>query len=152
MQAKDLIVLGSSRLLGKIYCGDIDISGTASFSGKITTNQLVVSSTTDISGTSTPGTAPFVVGNISGTHIEIDPDEIIAKNNASTSHLYLNYNGGNVYLSGSTVYASGSTMYGTTFSGTTGNITNVNSNTITNQTSLTNKGNIYNINGRIETD
>jgi len=158
MQAKDLIVLGSSRLLGKLYCGDIDISGTASFtgnlsvSGKTTTNQLVITSTTDISGTSTPSNAPLAVGSLTGLHIEFDGDEIIAKNASATSTLNLNYNGGTVLLSGSTIKADGSTFTAPTINNTNLTSTNITSNSITNTGNITNSGNINNRNGVIETD
>ena len=126
MQAKDLIVLGSSRLLGKLYCGDLSVGGSADFNGKITIPQIAITSASDIAGISnTTGTAPLLIGTAAGNHLEIDANEIHAKNNASTvGALYLNNDGGNVYLSSNNIYsASGGTFTASTFSGANGNIT-----------------------------
>ena len=82
MQAKDLIVLGSSRLLGKLYCGDIDIGGSASIS--TISSALSLTNTTDSSSTTTG--ALKVSGGVG-----------IAKK------LYV---GGNTYHSGATYFGS----------------------------------------------
>ena len=130
MQAKDLIVLGSSRLLGKLYCSDIDIEN-----GSITAEKILVNIDASpnpgnlCSHNSSTGTGIVVVGNPNGRHIAIDPDEIQGKNGQTTADtLWLNYGGGVVRLSTSgTIQANNGTLTATTFSGTTGNITNITS-------------------------
>lgn len=149
MQAKNLIVLGSSRLLGKIYCNDLEINGSSAFngdlgvSGKATVGQLHITSVSDIAGNSdTTSVAPVLIGAINGTHLEIDQNEIHAKASANTTTtLFLNDNGGEVHLSGR-VIASGGTISAQngTFSSNISSVT------------ITNSGNIYNRNGTIETD
>ena len=128
MQAKDLIVLGSSRLLGKLYCSDIDIAD-----GTITAEKILVNIDANpnpsnlCSHNSSTGTGIVVVGNPNGRHIAIDPDEIQGKNGQTTADtLWLNYGGGVVRLSTSgTIQANNGTLTATTFSGTTGTITNI---------------------------
>ena len=149
MQAKNLIVLGSSRLLGKIYCNDLEINGSSVFngnlgvSGKATVDQLHVTHVSDISGTSdTTSIAPIIVGSSSGVHMEIDQNEIHVKGSANTTApLYLNADGGKVHI-GVNVSAESGTISAQngTFSSNISSVT------------ISNSGNIYNRNGTIETD
>ena len=129
---KDLVVYGSSRFLNKAYFNDLQISGAATFASLSLSGNLSVSGTSTLTGNTTvggtlgvTGTATFnntvyltrtqdlsgtsdekpalVIGTLSSYHIEVDPDEIHAKKNASeVSSLFLNYNGGDVYLSNGT--------------------------------------------------
>ena len=161
---KDLIVSGSSRLLGKLYANDIEIGNDIDVAGKTTTKQIHITSVSDIEGSgNTTGQAPLLIGNPTGGHLEFDTEEIIAKSNASTpATLYLNYNGGTVALSnGTAITASNGTMHATNFTGSnvgtsSSYITNayVTAAAITtaNTSTINNSGNIYNKNGTIETD
>ena len=158
----NLLVNGESRLLGKLYTNDISIGNDLTVSGKTTTTQLVVSSTVNqnknSSVNSSTGNLAVIIGSPTGKHIAMDSDEIAAKNGVTTaSTLWLNYGGGAVNLStdakivanNGTLTAptiSNTTLTSTTATITTGNITTANTNNIYNT------GNIYNKNGRIETD
>ena len=93
-------------------------------SGGTVTGTLTLSKTQDANGKANNSPA-LIIGTATGSHLELDPDEIMAKSNGTTpSSLYLNYDGGNVYLGGTTVYASGNTMFATTFSGNATRATN----------------------------
>lgn len=65
--------------------------------------RLRISATNDVGGTAAPGeTAPFTIGGLSGEHIEIDTNEILAKSNGTTpATLYLQDGTGTVSVSGS---------------------------------------------------
>lgn len=167
----NLLVNGESRLLGKLYTNDIEIGNDLTVVNQVTAKRLYIDTDYNPSNltTSNSDSAPFAVGKKTGKHIAIDADEIAAKSNATTrASLYLNYGGGTVYLSnGTAIYADNGTLraatviaatslgntsnyvpnaYITTATITTGNITTANTNNIYNT------GNIYNKNGRIETD
>jgi len=88
-QLKDLIVAGASRFLGKTY-----------FEDSVTFNDtLILAKTTDASGTIDNRPALIIGGLPNGAHIEIDANEIISKTNGTTTaNLYLNSDGGDVFL------------------------------------------------------
>lgn len=141
MIAKDSLVTGVSRFLNKAYFNDISIAGETDIP-KLTTTQLIVNNTTDVGATTNSSTAPLIIGTLTGKHIAIDQDEIMAKATATTrSPLYLNYDGGTVYLSnGSTrVSANNGTLTATTISAT---------NVGTSSTAITN---LYATNGKFST-
>ena len=77
--------------------GGHDISSV----GEISASTLRLTSTTDLSVSSTGH--GFQVGSSSSTNISIDNNEIMARNNGSTSTLYLNFNGGAVQVGGGIV-------------------------------------------------
>ena len=52
------------------------------------------------------GTGYFVIGSESGKNIVFDSNEIMARNNAATSGLFLQQDGGDVYVGGSLVHSS----------------------------------------------
>ena len=159
---KDLIVSGSSRLLGKLYTNDIEIGNDLTVTGATTTTKLIVNTTVNSNKNSavnsSTGNLAVIIGTPTGKHIAMDVDEIAAKNGVTTaSALWLNYGGGAVNLStdakivanNGTLTAptiSNTTLTSTTSTITTANITTANTNTINNA------GNIYNKNGTIETD
>lgn len=68
--------------------------------GNITLNGTVtLAKTTDLSGTANNSPALIVGGLATSTHLELDANEIQAKTNGtSTAALYLNNDGGNVYI------------------------------------------------------
>jgi hypothetical protein len=96
-QLKDLIVTGSTRHLGKTY-----FENDAIFNGSVTLRDtLILAKAQDLSGTGANSPALIVGGLPSEAHIEIDGNEIHAKKNATTvDSLYLNNDGGTVYISG----------------------------------------------------
>lgn len=159
---KDLIVSGSSRLLGKLYTNDIEIGNDLTVTGATTTTKLIVNTTVNPTKNSavnsSTGNLAVIIGTPTGKHIAMDVDEIAAKNGVTTaSALWLNCGGGAVNLStdakivanNGTLTAptiSNTTLTSTTSTITTANITTANTNTINNAT------NIYNKNGTIETD
>ena len=68
-----------------------------------TVSKIVASATTDASGTADNQPA-LRIGNISGQHLELDPNEIMAKASATTTNsLFINTDGGNVQISKSGV-------------------------------------------------
>lgn len=82
-------------------------------SGGTVTGTLVLSKTTDLSGTANNSPALIVGGAATSTHLELDCNEIQAKTTGTTTAaLYLNNDGGNVYLAGSSVYSNGTVLYG----------------------------------------
>ena len=85
--------------------------------GGTVTGSLILSRTTDVSGTANNKPALLIGGTDAQKHIEIDNDEIQAKaSGTTTSGLWLNHDGGAVYLSnGDTVYANNGGMYATTY-------------------------------------
>ena len=64
---KDLIVSGSSRLLGKLYTNDIEISGTAVFASLSTTGNATIGGTLGVTGATTQ-TGKFTVNNVIEQH------------------------------------------------------------------------------------
>ena len=71
--------------------------------GDTMTGQLYINKSDDVGGATAPGTtAPFVLGAKDGQHIEIDSNEILAKNNGTTpGTLYLQDSTGGVQICGS---------------------------------------------------
>ena len=125
--------------MNKLYCGDLAVYGSSDF-GAITATSLSSTGTLSVTGASTlTGTVTMqgaasvagtltlskstdaagnannspalIVGSVSGSHLEIDANEIMSKQSGtSTASLYLNNDGGAVYLGGSSIYANGSTF------------------------------------------
>ena len=84
-----------------------DASGGTTFGGHSISNvsTLRLTSTSDLS-TSSTGHA-FQIGSSSGLNLSIDNNEIMARNNGSTSPLSLNHDGGDVRVGGSSVKVAG---------------------------------------------
>jgi len=98
-----------------VALGNHSHSGYLSTSGGTVSGTLILSKTTDLSGTANNSPALIIGGTASQAHIEIDNNEIQAKDNATTVQtLYLNGDGGNVYLgsaSSSKIYLRGTNIY-----------------------------------------
>lgn len=91
--------------------GTLGVTGAATFGNITATGTVVFSKTQDLSGTANSSPALIVGGTATSAHMELDADEIHAKATGTTvADLYLNNQGGKVYLSGNSVYASGSTF------------------------------------------
>lgn len=88
-----------TQLTAGALTANLSLSGTAD---RFTMPKLQILSTEDIGGT-TSSSPPFSVGPLTGTHIEIDGNEILAKSNATTpAHLHLqDSTGGSVHCAGS---------------------------------------------------
>lgn len=68
--------------------------------GGTVTGTLILSRTTDASGT-VDNKPALIVGAATGTHLELDGNELMAKaSGTTTTSLYLNNEGGNVYTNG----------------------------------------------------
>lgn len=117
----NLIVQGSGRILQKLYVNDLSVSGDTSFqdisaangtfsgtlgvTGNTTLNSVTIAGTaqftrsTDLSGGADNKPA-VIIGPNSGGRIEMDGNEIQAKNGpTAVSDLFINIDGGAVYLS-----------------------------------------------------
>lgn len=145
-----LEVRGLSRFLNTIYANDLTVNGTFGTSGNMSvggtlavtgnttiSGTLTLSKTTDLSGTANNSPALIVGGIATGLHMEIDNNEIQAKNNGtSVATLNLNLDGGLVKIGSGgleiagALKATGTTTLGianiTTATVSTGNFTNVN--------------------------
>ena len=88
-------------------CGtDNTFSGINTFSG-----QVVLSRTTDADGT-TDAKPALRIGDISGTHLELDGNEIMAKNSGTAvGPLYLNNNGGLVTIGSGGLQVNGTSKF-----------------------------------------
>lgn len=68
-------------------------------SGGTVTGTLILDKSTDASGTANNSPALIVGGKASSTHLEFDANEIMAKSNGTTTaSLYLNQDGGSVFV------------------------------------------------------
>ena len=80
-------------------------TGDGSITGTTTTTSLRLTGTTDVTPSSTGH--PFQIGASNSTNIAIDTNEIMARNNGSTSALFLNAEGSLVQIGGG-LYLQGS--------------------------------------------
>lgn len=84
--------------------------GALQRSGGTVTGTLILSRTTDAAGTANNKPALIVGGTDTQAHIEIDNNEIMAKGNGTTTAaLYLNNDGGSVYVNNKLVSLEGHT-------------------------------------------
>lgn len=135
------LINGSLRCLNKAYFNDLSVSDTMTVASLSTTGNatiggtlgvtgattiagtLTLTKTTDVSGTANNSPALIIGGAATGKHIEIDCDEIQAKNSGtSVGSLWINNDGGMVYIRN---------LNSTTSTITTGNITTLNASTAT---------------------
>ena len=70
---KDLIVSGSSRLLGKLYTNDIEIGNDLTVTGATTTTKLIVNTTVNSNKNSavnsSTGNLAVIIGTPTGKHL-----------------------------------------------------------------------------------
>ena len=97
LNASSNLVIGSppSGTTANDYTADkLNVIGGAQITGTLT-----LTKTTDASGTANNGPALIIGGAATGAHIEIDPNEIMAKSNGTTpSDLTLNNEGGPIHF------------------------------------------------------
>lgn len=88
---------------------------------------MTLSKTTDLSGTANNSPALIVGGTATTPHMEFDANEIHAKKNgAEVESIYINNNGGKVYLgSGTTLYAESGTLNASKVVAGSGRISNL---------------------------
>ena len=113
---KTILGLGSAAYTASTaYAAASHTHNYVPITGGTMTGQLVINKNTDLSGTAANACALVVGGTQSAAHIEIDPNEIQAKaNGTSTAALYINSDGGVVYLSnGSSISANNGTLTAT---------------------------------------
>ncbi len=126
----DTVTCGSASYPWKaVYGSKLYEGGTAlsakylPLSGGKMSGTLHLSRTTDASGTADNKPA-LMIGNATGAHLELDGNELMAKASATTTtSLYLNSEGGTVYINGyntfwTTCIGYGSMSQNGTFSGT----------------------------------
>lgn len=126
----DTVTCGSASYPWKaVYGSTLYEGGTAlsakylPLSGGKMSGTLHLSRTTDASGTADNKPA-LMIGNATGAHLELDGNELMAKASATTTtSLYLNSEGGTVYINGyntfwTTCIGYGSMSQNGTFSGT----------------------------------
>ena len=90
VHAADSEITGGTEAVKKLYL---------STSGGTVSGTLVLSKTQDASGTANNSPALIVGGAATSTHLELDANEIMAKTDGtSTAALYINNDGGNVYI------------------------------------------------------
>ena len=90
----DIIPAATSSVSGIVTTGTQEFSGEKTFKNFI---NIDTNSSTTFAGTSNIYKY-FAVGNLQSNFIAIDPDDIQAINQNTTSDLYLNPDGGYVYL------------------------------------------------------
>lgn len=77
---------------------DLSAKSTLYINGNITATKAHFTAVTDASGTA-KNTPALIIGPETGEHLEFDTNEIMAKaTDTTTGPLYLNYNGGTVYI------------------------------------------------------
>ena len=80
------------------FTGDVTLNSIKSDGTLIANTPIKIINTTDADGL-TAKNVPLYIGADNGNHIEIDTNEIMAKaTDTTTTHLYLNSNGGNVHV------------------------------------------------------
>ena len=118
--SKDFVVINpeaTANTSASIAAKTMQIKGSVETSSKTTTNTLTITSGNDTS-VSSFGNEPLSIGSATGFNIGIDNNEILARNNGKISSLfinaaslYLNDQGGDVYISTSGKFSSGGLVY-----------------------------------------